>query len=280
MAKPSTPSAPSQTLAQQADKYVCYQRSVQEPSHEIAFFDQAWADAFDGRATRLREDFCGTFAVSCEWVKSADDRAAVGVDLDPEPLDWGRQHNLAALSKPQQARLRLLQQDVRKKNRPAADIVAAQNFSFWLFKTRRELLEYFRVARRNLGDRGLLVMDMMGGGDCYIEGHVDKRTIRRGKRGYKYLWHQESFNPVTHDARFTISFKFKDGSRLDDVFTYDWRFWTIAEVRELLAEAGFDQSHAYWEVLDENEEETGDWERVQDAPSDPSWVCYLVAVKQ
>ena len=280
MAKPSTPSAPSQTLAQQADKYVCYQRSVQEPSHEIAFFDRAWADAFDGRATRLREDFCGTFAVSCEWVKSADDRAAVGVDLDPEPLEWGRQHNLAALSKPQQARLRLLQQDVRKRNRPAADILAAQNFSFWLFKTRRELLEYFRVARRNLGDRGLLVMDMMGGGDCYIEGHVDKRTIRRGKRGYKYLWHQESFNPVTHDARFTISFKFKDGSRLDDVFTYDWRFWTIAEVRELLAEAGFDQSHAYWEVLDENEEETGDWERVQDAPSDPSWVCYLVAVKQ
>ena len=277
MSKSST-SLPS--LAQQADKYVCYQQSVQEPEHEVAFFEQAWSDAFGGSAVRLREDFCGTFAVSCEWVKSDAARSAVGVDLDPEPLEWGRRHNLASLSGEQQRRVRLLEQDVRKKNRPGADIVAAQNFSFWLFKTRRDLLKYFRTARQNLGDRGLLVMDMMGGGDCYIEGHKDKRTIRRGKRGYKYFWHQESFNPVTHDARFTISFKFKDGSWLEDVFVYDWRFWTVAEVRELLAEAGFAESHVYWEVLDENEEETGDWERVDDAPSDPSWVCYLVGVKR
>jgi hypothetical protein len=124
-----------------------------------------------------------------------------------------------------------------------------------------------------------MVMDMMGGGECYNEGQKDVRTIVKGKKGFKYTWHQVSFNPVSHDARFTISFKFKDGSRLDDAFAYDWRFWTIPEVRELLAEAGFSESHVYWEVLDENEEETGEWERVEDAPSDPSWVCYLVAVK-
>ncbi len=271
---------PAPTLAQAADKYVCYQQSVQEPEHEIAFFDQAFSDAFKHEATALREDFCGTFAVCCEWVKSSDRRTAVGVDLDPEPLDWGKAHNLDVLDKSQRTRIELAQQDVREPAGPPADIVAAQNFSFWLFKTRPEVVAYFKTALEHLADRGLLVMDMMGGGDCYIEGHKDKRTIRKGKKGYKYIWHQESFNPVTHDARFTISFKFKDGSRLDDIFVYDWRFWTLAEVREMIAEAGFAESHVYWEVLDENEEETGEWERVEDGPSDPSWVCYVVAVKR
>ena len=275
-----SPSKPKKSLAESADKYVCYQKSVQEPEHEIEFFEKAYRDAFGDRdPIHLREDFCGTFAVCCEWVKSNEKRTAMGVDLDPEPLAWGRDHNLAKLDEAQQKRVRLREQDVRKKNRPAADILAAQNFSFWLFKTRAELLKYFKIAHANLSEHGLMVMDMMGGGECYAEGEKDVRTIVKGKKGFKYIWHQESFNPVTHDARFTISFKFKDGSRLDDIFVYEWRFWTMAEVRELLAEAGFSESHVYWEVLDDNEEETGEWERVDDAPSDPSWVCYIVGVK-
>ena len=185
------------SLAAQADKYTCYQQSVQEPSHEVEFFDLAFNDAFGRKAVRLREDFCGTFAVCCEWVKSSENRSALGIDLDPEPLAWGKAHNLTPLSPAQQKRIRLREQDVRRRNRPAADIVAAQNFSFWLFKTRADLRDYFKTARANLADQGLLVMDMMGGGDCYIEGHTDKRTIKKGKRGYKYFWHQESYNPVT-----------------------------------------------------------------------------------
>ncbi len=270
------------SLAEQADKYVCYQKSVQEPEHEVEFFEQAYRDAFGKRKPRhLREDFCGTFAVCCEWVKGSPKRTALAVDLDPEPLAWGKANNLAELSEAQQKRVRVAKRDVRKRSRSKtkADVLAAQNFSFWLFKTRADVVSYFRTARAHLSDRGLMVMDMMGGGDCYIEGHKDKRTIQKGKRGYKYIWHQESFNPVTHDARFTISFRFKDGSRLDDVFVYEWRFWTVAEVREMLAEAGFGESHVYWEVLDENEQETGEWERVDRAPSDPSWVCYVVGVK-
>ncbi|MEL7087188.1 MAG: class I SAM-dependent methyltransferase [Planctomycetota bacterium] len=268
------------TLAERADKYVCYQKSVQEPEHEIAFFDQAYRDAFGNKkALHLREDFCGTFAVCCEWVRSHPKRTALGVDLDPEPLAWGKEHNLAKLTDAQKKRVRLVEQDVRKRNRPPADILAAQNFSFWLFKSRDAVIEYFKVARSNLAAQGLMVMDMMGGGDCYTEGHKDTRTIVKGKKGFKYIWHQESYNPVTHDARFTISFKFKDGSRWDDAFAYDWRFWTLPEVREMLAEAGFSESHVYWEVLDDDGDETGDWERVEDADSDPSWVCYIVAVK-
>ena len=267
------------SMADLADKFDCYQKSVQSPEHEIEFFEQAYREAYGRKPYVLREDFCGTFAVCCEWVKSNSKRTALGVDLCAETLKWGRDHNLAKLSAPRRKRVSLKEQDVRKRNRPAADVLAAQNFSFWIFKTRAEVVEYFKVARSNLKSEGVMVMDMMGGGDCYAENHVDKRTIVKGKKGFKYHWEQASFNPVNADASFYISFKFKDGSKLKRAFEYHWRFWTIPEVREMLSEAGFSKSHVYWELEDDDGEDTGVWERGESAPSNPSWLAYIVAVK-
>jgi len=268
------------TLAEKADKLACYQRSVQTPDHEVEFFEQAFRDAYRRKPYSLREDFCGTFAVCCEWVKSNKKRTAVGVDLCEETLQWGRDHNLATLTDDQQRRVRIVKQDVRKRNRPTVEVLAAQNFSFWLFKTRTELLDYFKIARANLQREGIMVMDMMGGGECYEEELVDKRTIVKGKKGFKYHWEQATFNPVTNEASFYIHFKFADGSKLKRAFEYHWRFWTIPEVRELLEEAGFTESHVYWENEDEEDDDYGEWQRGDDAPSHPSWICYIVAVKR
>ena len=268
------------TMAERADKFVCYQKSVQTPEHEVEFFEQAYREANGSKKPySLREDFCGTFAICCDWVRANKKRTALGVDLCSETLQWGRDNNLSKLNPEQQSRIRLLEQDVRKKNRPQVDVLAAQNFSFWLFKTRPELLEYFRIARSNLKPGGVMVMDMMGGGDCYQEDSVDKRTIKKGKKGFQYWWEQASFNPVNADASFYISFKFADGSKLKRAFEYHWRFWTIPEVRELLKEAGFSESHVYWENDDEGSDTYGTWSRGTDAPSNPSWICYIVAIK-
>lgn len=267
-------------LADKADKFDCYQKSVQTPDHEVEFFEQAYRDAYRKKPYVLREDFCGTFAVCCEWVKSNARRTAIGVDLCGETLQWGREHNLAKLKDSQQERIRLIEQDVRQRNRPAADVLAAQNFSFWIFKTRREVIEYFKIARSNLQKQGIMVMDMMGGGECYEEELVDKRTIVKGKKGFKYHWEQASFNPVNADASFYISFKFADGSKMKRAFEYHWRFWTIPEVREMLAEAGFRECHVYWEDDEDEEDDSyGEWHRSESAPSNPSWICYVVAIK-
>ncbi|TWU59775.1 hypothetical protein Poly51_00470 [Rubripirellula tenax] len=267
------------TLAQTADKFDCYQRSVQVPEHEVDFFEKAFREAYKSKPYTLREDFCGTFAVCCEWVKSHSRRTATGVDLDRETLDWGTEHNLSRLSEKQKSRVRILRQDVRKRNRPTVDVLAAQNFSFWLFKTRKEVVDYFKVARSNLNSKGIMVMDMMGGGDCYTEENVDKRKIRKGKKGFSYHWEQASFNPVNADATFYIHFKFADGSKMKRAFEYHWRFWTIPEVREMLAEAGFSKSHVYWENEDEDSKHFEEWQRGDIAPSHPSWISYIVAVK-
>ncbi|KAA5542554.1 class I SAM-dependent methyltransferase [Roseiconus nitratireducens] len=272
--KSKTPS-----MASRADKFDLYQQSVQTPEHEVEFFEQAFREAYKRKPYSLREDFCGTFAVCCHWVASSPRRTAIGVDLCDETLQWGRDHNLSKLKPKQQQRVELLEQDVRAKGEPV-DILAAQNFSFWIFKTRAEVVEYFRVARSNLNTQGVMIMDMMGGGECYAEEHTDKRTIKKGRKGFAYHWTQESFNPITADASFAISFKFPDGSKLKRAFEYHWRFWTIPEVREMLEEAGFRESHVYWEIENEDDPDLdGTWSRCGAADSDPSWICYIVAVK-
>ena len=267
------------TLAEKADKFLCYQKSVQAPEHEVEFFEQAFKEAFGRKPYSLREDFCGTFSVCCEWVKSNKKRTALGVDLCAETLQWGRDHNLSPLTEQQQGRVRLLEQDVRKRNRPQVDVLAAQNFSFWIFKTRAEVIAYFRAARANMKSESIMVMDMMGGGDCFIEGHVDKRKIKKGKKGFNYHWKQANYNPITHDASFYISFSFPDGSKLKNAFEYHWRFWSIAEVREMLEAAGFSDSHVYWDMEDEEGNDLDEWAKVENADSAPCWICYIVGIK-
>ena len=267
------------TMAETADKFDCYQQSVQAPDHEVEMFDQFYKEQFDRTPATLREDFCGTFAVCCEWVKLDDKRQAWGIDLCPETLDWGRNNNLSPLKAVQAERVQVLEQDVRDGNTPTVDVLAAQNFSFWIFRTRAEVIEYFRKAHANLNDDGIMVMDMMGGRECYNDTITDKRTIVKGKRGFKYHWQQAYFNPVTADCSFYIHFKFGDGSKMKKAFEYHWRFWTVPEVREMLAEAGFSSSIVYVEQEDENGEDSGDWVPVEEAPNNESWLCYIVGVK-
>ncbi len=264
------------TLAQRADKYHLYQQAVQEPDHEVAFFDRVYKAEFGTRPTVLREDFCGTHAICCRWVHRRPGRRAIGVDLDPEPLAWGIGHNQAKLAETERARITLIQGDVREGHAEKADIVAAQNFSYFIFKTRAELREYFEAARANLKKRGVLVLDIMGGYETLEEDHNDYRNIGR----FEYVWEQRRFDPITHDITCLIHFNFPDDSSLKEAFRYDWRLWTIPEVRELLAEAGFSASHVYWEGTNKKTGEGNDiYRKRKQAESDPAWVAYMVGVK-
>lgn len=274
MSKRRRTSAPTQ--ASRADKYALYQKSVQEPAAEVAFLSRTFEKEFGRPAVVLREDFCGTFAVCCRWVRSRRNRQAIGVDLDPQPLAWGRTHNLAKLPAQARQRVALLRQDVRRVAGPKADAIAACNFSYCVFKTRRELLTYFRAARRNLGQQGLLVLDLMGGSEVIKEDHVDRRYFK----SFVYLWEQARFNPITHRGLYHIHFEFHDDSVLRRAFTYDWRLWTIPELRELLLEAGFRRADVYWEGTKAGTNQgDGRYRRREHVPADPAWIAYIVGVK-
>jgi SAM-dependent methyltransferase len=224
----------------------------------------------------LREDFCGTASICAEWVRNRPERQAIGVDLDPEPLAWGKAKYIDALTPEEQKRVRLVQGNVLTSKTPKADVLAAQNFSFWVFKTRDDLRTYFEAAHRALNDDGVMVMDMMGGAKCMEDEYEETRRVK----GFTYVWEHAKFDPITHDALFHIHFRFPDGSRMEKAFTYDWRLWTLPEVRELLAEAGFSKSEVYWEDTDtKSGEGNGTYRRRTKGQADPAWISYLVGVK-
>lgn len=263
--------------ASTADRHELYQLSVQDAAGECDFFQLAYKDAFKKAPVKLREDFCGTFNVCCEWVRRHARRSAVGVDIDPDPISWGIAHNLAKLSDTQRNRVELIQADVRDVTGPKADVVAAGNFSFNVFHDRADLRDYFRAAWHNLGKRGIFCLDMLGG----YEIQQDEQEEVKKKKGFKYVWEQEIWDPIRNRAVFHISFRFKDGSELPRAFTYDWRMWSIPEVREVMAEAGFSDTIIYWEGTDhESGEGDGEYKPCQEGEADAVWLAVAVGVKQ
>jgi hypothetical protein len=142
------------------------------------------------------------------------------------------------------------------------------NFSYWLFKTRLLLREYFAAVHRNLKRDGLFILDCYGGYDAF-------RVLRerRQYRTHNYVWHQASYNPISGLMNCHIHFTFRDGSKLPEAFSYEWRLWTLPELRELLAEAGFSKSIIYWQGWDEKTGEPNGQFAIEAAPPlRPAWL--------
>ncbi len=268
---------PKSSLAERADRHYLYELSVQYAASEIDFVDDTFKQLRGRRAALLREDFCGTANVCCEWVQRRKTNRAIGVDIDKEVLDWGAENNLTALSQGQRDRVKLLQADVLTVNTEAPEIVSAMNFSYWLFKERQQLKSYFQRVRKVLADGGILFLDAYGGYDSFRE-IVEERDIEEGG-GFTYIWEQEKYNPVDNGLICHIHFTFPDGSRMDKAFSYDWRLWTLPEVRELLQEVGFQKVTIYWQGWDEDGEPDGIFQPAEQADADAGWICYLSAEK-
>ncbi len=262
------------TLAQRADKYALYEKAVQEPEADIALVKRMFKNYHGRKARTLREDFCGTSYFATEWVKQHPENRAWGIDLDPEPLAWGREHHVAKLEPDQAARVKLIEGNVLDVGHEKVDVTVAFNFSFYLFGERPSLRNYFETARATLADPGLLVLDAYGGADA-----LRCETERRKVGGFTYVWDQNAFCPITHPIHNSIHLEFPDGSKLKKAFDYAWRLWTIPEIRELLHEAGFRKTEVYWEGTDRKTGEgNGIFRPRETAPEDPAWICYIAAI--
>ena len=261
-------------MAEQADIHELYEKSVQNVEHEIEFLQDTFSRIRGRKATLFREDFCGTASTSCQWVRQGEEFQAIGVDIDPAVLDWGRRNRLSRLPAADQARVQLLESDVMTANTPAVDLLAAFNFSYFTFQTRDELREYFKKSSAALKEDGIFFLDLFGGPEAQEE------TKEKTKyKGFSYIWHQAKFHPVTNFIRCHIHFKFPDGSKIKKAFTYEWRLWSAAEIREVLKEAGFRKSTLYWEGEDEDGEGNGEFTPDEKGEADLAWIAYIVAEK-
>jgi hypothetical protein len=76
-----------------------------------------------------------------------------------------------------------------------------------------------------------------------------------------------------------IHFHFNDGSKLRKAFHYEWRLWSLPEIREILLEAGFSKVTVYWQGWDENDEPDGIFVPATKGEADPGWICMISAEK-
>lgn len=275
MAKKKTTTKARYT-ASTADRHVLYELSVQNVEAEIDFVDQTYKALRGQHAQSLREDFCGTANTSCEWIRRRRTNSAVAIDLDRPTLDWAREHNVPKLTPTQRERLTLLEKDVRDpgpKGRKA-DCVLAMNFSYWIFRTRDDLRGYFKSVLDSLSPGGLFFLDFYGGYESMKE-----TTEKRPLKGFTYVWDQASFDPISSTMQCYIHFRFPDGSKMNKAFSYEWRVWTLPEIREILGEAGFRTSTVFWEGEDEDGEGNGEYEPREVGDADPAFICYIVAEK-
>ncbi len=256
------------------DKYHYYQRSVQNAENEIEFFNEKFEELRNRKAHTLREDFCGTGMITCGWAAQGEEFESWGIDLDPEPVEYGKAHHLVKLDPSAQKRVHYLLENVLTAKTPKVDICFAFNFSYFIFKERAKLIDYFKKVREALADDGVFFIDLFGGPESQT---IMTDVMDHGD--FKYYWDCLEFNPINNHCKFAIHFKRRGEKKRENAFVYEWRLWSMPELRDILAEAGFSKTVAYWEGEDGDGGGDGEFYATEEAENCESWVTYIAALK-
>ena len=256
------------------DKYRLYEASVQNPEADINFINKVYSAEFKKSPLSLREDFCGTGKLACEWVKQSNKHTSHGIDLDLEPITYGVDHHYFTLSEEEQERVKYIKGNVLDPHVFHCDVVVAFNFSYFFFKERNDLLSYFKSVRRSFKtSKGAFFIDLFGGTEARKE---SLESIRH--KGHTYFWECEKYNPLTAECFYSIHFKdHKSGIMYKRVFTYDWRMWDNRELCDLLKDAGFSKVKMFWEGVDRDGTGNGVFKESTKADNCESWVTYICA---
>jgi hypothetical protein len=232
-------------------KHDLYELCVQSPTHLVPLLR-----AIHGADPRtLAEDFCGTAALSREWVKQIDGGRAIAVDADDDTIAVARASCPDAVQ--------LIQGDVIDATEPrdhAADILFVGNFSIGYWHTRPDLIRYLkhvhaRLAsspapgggsvtesskvtegvRERAGDAptpsnlrpydatqihrrntpGLFLCDTYAGESAFLTGHVHRNHPAEGGRVIRYTWEQRDADPLTGMVTNAIHFRVSRGGVIE-----------------------------------------------------------------
>jgi SAM-dependent methyltransferase len=266
--------------------YELYRWAVQDPQLQVTFLSMIYEHYAGRRPRYLREDFAGNGADAVEWALRGGE--AVAVDLDGRALRWGARRARRLLGD-NAGRVHFVEADVRAirpPRVPPVDVIAALNFSTFVFHARAEMLAYFRAARRGLALDGALVLTAFGG-PAQMRPRRHRRVIRRralyaaepAPAPFEYVWEQRSYDPLTARLDCRLHFVVRGPGRqrrtIENAFRYDCRLWGLAELLELLQEAGFRQT-AVWQHR--NRGRGGVFEPVTRLRGD-KWVAYVVGLR-
>ncbi len=252
------------------DRHDYYESSVQNAPDERDILVSIARRELRRDPLRLREDFCGSAWMSHVWAQKSRRHTALGIDLDAETVAWGHARHGTPAS---DARVQTKIQDVRKPLAGDFDLALALNFSYFVLKEREALLDYFRSVHRSLKHRkGLFMLDHFGGSEI-AEPEPTRRRCRipKGPR-FTYVWEQLDYNPIAALSRYAIHFEPDGAKPLRKAFVYDWRVWTLPELKDLLEEAGFRDVHYYFE-----DDDRVFRRRASCKPDYKTWIAYITA---
>ncbi|KAF6165984.1 hypothetical protein GIB67_012881 [Kingdonia uniflora] len=167
----------------------------------------------------------------------------------------------------------------------ARDIVCAFNYSCCCLQKRSDLVLYFKNVLGTLSKNGgIFVMDVYGGTSSECELRLQRRFPN-----FTYVWEQTNFDIVHRTTRISLHFNPRNKQRkLRHAFSYDWRLWSLPEVKDCLEEAGFKSVH-FWirkmpdtsEVKNSEGFEAGrdaKYEEVSTFHQQDAWNAYIVGV--
>ncbi len=257
-----------------ATKYKLYEKSVQCHSNDIIFVNREFQKIYGKLPLSLREDFAGTAAMACDWVRQSELHLAWGIDFDSEPITYGMNNHHAPLSSNEKKRMKYIQGNVLDDYFFKTDIIVAFNFSYFVFKKRKELLNYFKKVYQSLNGQGAFFIDLFGGTEAFSP--LEEETVHEE---HSYYWDCEGYNPITGECLYHIHFKtHHDNIKHEKVFTYSWRMWSLAELREILEDAGFSKTIPFWEGDSDSGEGDGNFYNTEQAENCESWVTYIMAL--
>lgn len=265
------------------DKHDLYEICVQRPEQTIRLL----SDLHGRNPAALAEDFCGSAAVSREWVRSDPDRSAVGIDADPDVLRIAERK--AAPLAGDRRRLQLLLARLGASADPAPsgrsadfDVVYAGNFSIGELRQRSDLLGYLRFAHDRLRKSGIVACDTYGGRTAFVPGTLVRTIVVEPEPGIgtspriiRYAYEQVSADPFTglveNHLHFDVIRNGELEARWRSAFVYRWRLWSVPELRDALLEAGFESTRVVWRL-----DHTTDCTEQQGAIAPPETFAALV----
>ena len=262
------------------DRHALYEASVQAVDHDADILIDIYRKIVRKNPYSLREDFCGTHMLCCEWISRGPKYKAIGIDHCKNTILYGKKKHQSKLSAEEKKRLRIYCKDVASITEKT-DIIAACNFSYLTFQKRKTMLSYFKHCYKSLKKDGVLMLDLFGGTDTEVILKEKTPIVNDSIKTFTYIWDLSYFNPVDRRATFHIHFQYpNNGPYLKKAFSYEWRMWTIPELKDIMLEAGFADVNVFWEKEDKDGEGSGEFYLTTEEENDPTWIAYLAASKQ
>jgi len=269
-----------------------YRWATQDPPRQAAVLAEIYRRVRQSEPLRLREDFAGNAADSVAWIQAQKGRSAIAVDIDAPTIEHARERARRILGTRVEA-ITFVTDDVHAVTPPqvpAADVLSVLNFSAFYFHQRDALVRYFKHAHAALGADGIAIVNAFGGRDA-MRPHTDRHRIKPRREGgqaalpsFDYLWEQRSYEACSGriDCRIHFEIDVEGGAprRIDDAFRYDWRLWTLPELRECMHSAGFSRVEVWLHTATQRDGETEVFlGAVESIPDRPMWLAYVVGMR-